>query len=593
MRLPRRDERGVTAVIVAVLMSAVLVVSAAFAVDLGQQRVVRRDMQAIADVVSLDLARLLNGRTAAAYDKSAFDEARNKSVARNDDALGGELSSGDVSWDFVKRDNDKWVVVGKTSTDVPTAIRVQAGSDIRFAFGGVTGVARGDANRTSVATLEPFVCFSVGANLVDLDTSSNVLVQALETFLGINLLDVSASAVGPSGIASLKQAKVPLVDLAAALDVGTVDALVSSTQPVTVGELLSASAEVLNDKGGLANLEAALLLDALAANAALATPTLLVSDILKVGPGGGTALNADLSVVDLVQVLAYVAGEHAVGVTVPVNVPGLAGMLATVEIIEIPKIACAKPNESPRTEAESAQIRVSATLNLGSATLVTDLLTGLNNTLTSLLTLGGLLSTREERIKPGSLNTSLTLSVTSAQSRAGLKAPDGLRCSDPAGQTAAFDVTTSLASVDLSLDLGYVVQRRTRFTILSPWGAWNDIRTVSDTILGLGANLGDATPSDVDLVYPAPPSEEMPQATKQTALALALQVTTSQENGVAAIVGDLLNPVLNTLVNPLVSTLNAGLLPALRTTLGLLGVELGRTTLKASGRPGCSPRLVG
>lgn len=591
MRLPHRDARGVTAVVVAVLMSAVLVVSAAFAVDLGQQRVVRRDMQAIADVVSLDLARLLDGRTAAAYDKSAFDEAKNKSVARNDDALGGELSSSDVTWDFVERDGDNWVVVGKTSTGTPTAIRVNAGSDIRFAFGGVTGVARGDANRTSIATLEPKVCFSVGANLVDLDTSSNVLVQALETFLGINLLDVSASAVGPSGIASLKQAQVPLLDLAAALDVGTVDALVTSTEPVTVGELLTASAEVLNNKGGLANVEAALLLEALAANAALATPTLLVSDILEVGPGGGSALNADLKVADLVEVLAYVAGEHAVGVTVPVNVPGLAGMLATVEVIEIPKMACARPNESPVVEAESAQVRVSATLDLGSATLVTDLLTGLNNTLTGLL--GALLSTREERIKPGSLATSLTLSVTSAQARASLKNPDGVRCSDPAGQTASFDVTTSLASVNLSLNLGYVVQRRTRLTILSPWGAWNDIRTVSATILGLGANLGDATPTDVDLVYPAPPSEEMPQGTKQTALALSLQVTASEEAGIGAIVGSLLNPVLNTLVNPLVSTLNAGLLPALRTTLGLLGVELGKTTLKASGRPGCSPRLVG
>ena len=44
----RRDERGVTTVMVAI-MTGVLVVSAAFAVDLGLQRVLRRDLQAVVD----------------------------------------------------------------------------------------------------------------------------------------------------------------------------------------------------------------------------------------------------------------------------------------------------------------------------------------------------------------------------------------------------------------------------------------------------------------------------------------------------------------------------------------------------------------
>ncbi|WP_182377119.1 hypothetical protein [Nocardioides sp. WS12] len=593
MATRRRDERGVTAVLMAVMMSGVLLMSAAFAVDLGQQRVVRRDMQAIADVVALDLVRLLDGRTAAAYDKSAFDAAKNKSVARNDTALGGTLEESDVNWDFVVRDaaDTKWDVIDKSSSIAPDAIKVTAKSDTAFAFGGVSGLARGGSTREAVASLEPFVCFSVGANLVDLDTSSNVLVQALQTFLGIDLLAVSLSAVGPDGIASLKQAKVPLLDLAAALDVGTVDALVSSPTPITVGQLLTASAEVLNNKGTLADANAALLLNALAAKANLATPTLLVSDILTLGPGGGSALNADLSVADLLEVLVYVAGDHAVGVTVPLAVPGVANMLTTVEIIEIPKVACARPNQTPAVEAESAQIRLTSTIDLGAATLVTNLLTELNNTLSALL--GALLSTREERVKPGTLASTLTLSVTSAQAKAKLKNPGGLRCSDPAGQTASFDVTTSLANVDLALRLGYVVQRRTRTLPLLPWGPWTDIKTVSDTILGLGANLGDATPRDVDLVYPAPPDETMPFNSHDAALALTLAVTTSQQNGILAIVGSLLTPVMNTLVNPLVSSLNAGLLPALRTTLGTLGIKLGNTTLKASGRPGCSPRLVG
>ena len=64
-RRPRADERGAVAIVVAVLMSAVLVTVAAYAVDLGLQRVARTDMQSLADVVSLDLARELDGRPAA------------------------------------------------------------------------------------------------------------------------------------------------------------------------------------------------------------------------------------------------------------------------------------------------------------------------------------------------------------------------------------------------------------------------------------------------------------------------------------------------------------------------------------------------
>ena len=55
----RRDERGAVAVLTAALLTA-LVVMAAFVVDIGMQRVARRDMQALADVVALDLSRELD-----------------------------------------------------------------------------------------------------------------------------------------------------------------------------------------------------------------------------------------------------------------------------------------------------------------------------------------------------------------------------------------------------------------------------------------------------------------------------------------------------------------------------------------------------
>ena len=55
-------DRGATLPILAVTLP-VLILMTAFAVDLGRQRMDRRTMQARADVVSLDLLRLADGRT--------------------------------------------------------------------------------------------------------------------------------------------------------------------------------------------------------------------------------------------------------------------------------------------------------------------------------------------------------------------------------------------------------------------------------------------------------------------------------------------------------------------------------------------------
>jgi len=50
-------------VLVAIVLST-LIGFTSLAIDIGYQRVVRRDMQAVADVVALDLSRRLDGRTA-------------------------------------------------------------------------------------------------------------------------------------------------------------------------------------------------------------------------------------------------------------------------------------------------------------------------------------------------------------------------------------------------------------------------------------------------------------------------------------------------------------------------------------------------
>ena len=85
----RRDgERGAVLPFVALVL-ATLVAFTSIAIDLGYQRVGRRDMQALADIVALDLSRRLDGSTAAAL-KTTMDAELARSVARNDDTTVGD-----------------------------------------------------------------------------------------------------------------------------------------------------------------------------------------------------------------------------------------------------------------------------------------------------------------------------------------------------------------------------------------------------------------------------------------------------------------------------------------------------------------------
>ena len=89
---PAYAVRGAIIPMMAMLL-VVLIPSTAIAVDLGMQRVVRRDMQALADVVALDLVRLVDGRNAAQINSgyhghATLSVALVRSVARNQDVLG-------------------------------------------------------------------------------------------------------------------------------------------------------------------------------------------------------------------------------------------------------------------------------------------------------------------------------------------------------------------------------------------------------------------------------------------------------------------------------------------------------------------------
>lgn len=356
-----RDESGAVALLVG-LMSTVLVVVAAFAVDLGMQRVVRSDMQALADTVALDVARLLDGRTAAEIlagdlTHDPLDEVLADSVARNQTTLGDVV---DVEATLVTLTTDHLGAVVALSDAsgnpvpvagnvVPDAVAVRAEGEVDFAFSTGTG----GATRSSIANAATFACFRIGSFAAALETGgtpvAGVFEAVIKDALGLNL-----SAIGYQGLLATT---VDLGDLAAELGVGTAEEL-AELDSLEVDELIGAYARVLgNDGNTAAQTEVAQM-----AQNITSTLTLDAGEVLTTG--AGSVLQGRVNIIDLL-------GSAALGVATQVSnsnnfldtgvawaTPHVAQGNIELTAIEPPQQACGPVG----TQAHTAQVAFNAAL---------------------------------------------------------------------------------------------------------------------------------------------------------------------------------------------------------------------------------------
>lgn len=332
-----REERG-SILPMTIFLVAVVLTFTAFAVDLGIKRVARSDMQAMANVVALDLARQMEGRTRAAIEADpSWLQARDRSVARN---KSGVSTNPVVKPELGKVDAVTGTFSAVTPSEVPTAVRVTAGTTVKFSF--VSGT--GQTSRSAIATADAQACFAVGGFVAALNSAQSPLLQAL------NAVGVDLTVVGPGGIATIGSATVPLLGLATALGVGTPDQLTNLN--VTLLNFVKAAATAI----GSSNTAAVTALNALALELS-GLPPMKVGDILDLESGNGSALNAGVNALDLVTAALFIAGKgHAVAIPgVTINLPGLATLGIVSTIIEPPKIACGRPG---KVTAHSAQIRL-------------------------------------------------------------------------------------------------------------------------------------------------------------------------------------------------------------------------------------------
>lgn len=527
----RWDERGAILPITIVLLASTLTL-ASFVIDIGGDRVVRRDMQSVADVVALDMARSLDGRTAGGYtgysatgaSAALLSSAKQASVDRQ----GGLLSKPDSVVSRLAVANQQtgefqhWAAAG----EIPNAIRVWATGSSAFRIMPSTPKSE-NLQRSALAVIgRPIVCISAGATLADL-TPGGTLDLMLGRLIGLDRLSI----VSPSGVAALS-AQIPLGDLATQLGVGTVDQVASTN--VTAQSFIVAAATVLSNRGEVAG---ATILNAIAAHLNGST-SLNVASILNLNTGVGSAADLFLDAFSLVQAVIQVSNkQNFVNLAVPVSVPGLASIALKVKIIEAPQIACGPVG----TKARSAQVQVS---------LITDV-----------TALGGLVASA--KIDP--------LGLTVAD---GYGTVTSITCT-PTGSTVGVVADTAVGRLQLHL-LTTLLLGLTKLEIDVP-----DPASKPD-----GAAIGNTANYPLTFTFPAG-STTLPAG--QTAgsgignLGLS-SITPIKIKLIGLNVGGLLTGI----VQPLLGLIDPLVSPILNAVLESLGLRLGTVKIQPTTRPACN-----
>jgi uncharacterized membrane protein len=335
----RKDERGAVALFFALILS-VLMGMTAIVVDIGMHRVTRGDLQALADMVALDLAREIRGsRTQAdlapAGDTGNPSSAASKSIARNSDILGEGLV---VQVDWGSYEGGNW----DTATDPPSAVRVEASADTDFA---VTD-GSSDTSRVAFAVASSSACYRLGSFVAAVNSGDSTVLSPLN-----DLFDVNLTLVGYQALAG---ATVTLADLAATSAIGSPTQLLTGS--VTYSDLIRALIEVLSNEPGSSNSAAISALGAVL-QASSTVGSVNLGNVMHLSPTDQAALEMDLNVLDIVGSARLSNGDHFIQVpNLNANVPGVGSQFTGgLTLISAAQLACGKPN-SPESVARNAQL---------------------------------------------------------------------------------------------------------------------------------------------------------------------------------------------------------------------------------------------
>ena len=550
---PARDERGAILPMVALLLS-VLMAAAALAVDLGQLRVGRVDMQSLADVVSLDLARKIDGRQTQVIEADVvWSQARAQSVERNQGTYGEPPT---VTAQLGTFDSTAGVFTPTSGAVVPTAVRVTAVTSVAFAFrsGG------GTVARSAVAMADSTACFMLGSYAAAVRSGESALLSSV-------LGQVNSSLdLGVVGYTGLLDANVNLSDVAAHLGIGTVTQLAGST--VAIKDLYLAMASALQTGGNTAD---ASVLSQLAVSVAT-LGQVDVGKVLQADTATARGVDATVNAIDVLAGSAMLfTGSHAV--TVPnlsTSVPGLLSTTSSLSIIEAPQLACSRANPTPMREAKTSQVSATVGGRLDDIAV-------------------GAIGVGIKAGSPTGKPLGLTLSLASAAGHL-----TQVTCANPssAAPVSAHSITVATTSSLMAADLTVPLAVSGKIGVLGlglvSFTIGVDVKVSAASAAGQVRSTTITVPSQqFDTPYSAG-SGSLSLASGSvtrtgltvTATLLGLPVTLP-----TATVDSILSAVVSTVVTPLVNQLDAGVVKPLA---NLTGTRIAGADVIALSKPHCS-----
>ena len=331
-RSTNERDRGAVIPLVALVLGA-LITMTAIAVDLGRLMVVRRDLQAAADVISLDMARHLDGVSTRSVLETNPSWNQQKVLTSNRNKV--DPSKVVVDLGVVNRTLQQDINLSSqayTSAlagQVPNAVKVTITDTIGYFFvpgdsGSSTRSAIGFRTGATVPPTPPAnqACYSIGSFALNLD-NNNTLGQLIANKLGITVLSYNG----------LVNSNVTLGQLANQLNLASPTQLLN--QNLTFNQLVVASANALRQGGDTAN---ANFLDGLAQQTVNNNTQFNFGGLVSVSqPAQTAALAAQFNVLNLVAGGAFlINGTNAINV--PLSVPGL--LSSQLTIIEGPQYIC-------------------------------------------------------------------------------------------------------------------------------------------------------------------------------------------------------------------------------------------------------------
>lgn len=584
------DARGATAILMALLTCIVALPISALAVDIGQQRVVRTDMQTAADTVALDMARLLGAGTTPTNAAAQADFANT--------ALGGtpvlKVWTGYVDPVSATWVSDQGLGCGSTHYNSYFQNPSTVGKPANAVLVGASGSAKfslmpgsGGACRSAIAkTTTPSACFSVDSWAAQLKSGNSTVLNLVLGLLGGS---VDTTLIGSSGIASTSVDVGTLLKiLKVNLGVGTVDQVLTTN--VTVAQLLSAEVQALTQSGTTASTVLNVLNTQFIAKLGNLVQNLpfQLGSILGLSQGAGSAVGASINALDLAMAgLNLANGQNALALNVATS-PSIAGLSASVKVIQKPQTECGPV--SPTTTLTSSQVTATATGNITGASLVGNLLTAVGGVVSLVTCVLGLLT--------GHCQSNLAVTVNPFSVSAALASATGtltgISCSGGGANGLTLDESSSLAPITITLPITISLDDK---------NLWTGVTTHQSTTVTFTVSTVPSQPSPPATTgtFSLPTDYNQPKAGPSGNLSLnnlslsAGVVTTDPYSLVGGLLGSLasLTNAVNGVLAGIEGSILTPLLSVVTTSLHtLLGLDLAGSSFTAVPTANCGAPLV-